>query len=166
MCKSLLANGSDHGKSPIKTAWVLTPGASVTISASAKSFKCKCKSLSDDSGERLKAVTLRGGNTLQSSCLLRAEAGKTARAPTYFCTIVCKCHFPLRWCKALLHGTFPPTLSCTARSNVVLNLLSNRTQQFGEMGARRSPASTTPQRASSELEFFFASSRLSAAMLK
>lgn len=67
-----------------------------------------------------------------------------AHAPTYFCTIVCKCHFPLRWCKALLRGTFLAPLPCTARSNIILNLLSNRTQQFGEMGARRSPASATP----------------------
>lgn len=113
--------------------------------ASAKSSKCKCKSPSDDSGERLKAVTLRGGNTLQSIRLrYTGWSGKAcAHAPTYFCSIVCKCHFPLRWCKALLHGTFPPppALSCTARSNIILNLLSSRTQQFGEMGARRSSAS-------------------------
>lgn len=54
-----------------------------------------------------------------------------AHAPTSFCTVVCKCHFPLRWCKALVRGTLFPPLSLAKRratSNIILNLLSEQTR--------------------------------------
>lgn len=148
------------------SARVLTPGASVTICASAKSFKCKCKSPSDDSGERLKAVTLRGGNALRSIRLCyRLERESCAHAPTYFCTIVCKCHFPLRWCKALLHGTFPPpSLLHSSEQHYLKPSVEPHSAVWRDGCAQE--FRVHHRLSGHPLSWNFASSRLSAAMLK
>lgn len=42
--------------------------------------------------------------------------------------ILCKCHFPLRWCKTLLHGTiYPPPLSQSLSLSLVFAFSLSRT---------------------------------------